>query len=163
MIKTIKIDNKEVRLSNNVSWALIYKNQFGSDIVQALMPMIAGALDILSGLVKETDEINLKDLAKITDGDDFINAMIHIGNVEFTDFIDITWALAKAADDDIPEPMEWVKQFDSFPMDTIAPAVVGLIVKGLVSSKNLRKLNDLKKKVQLSNLTTSSSQESNEG
>ena len=163
MIKTIKIDNKEVRLSNNVSWALIYKNQFGSDIVQALMPMIAGALDILSGLVKETDEINLKDLAKITDGDDFINAMIHIGNLEFTDFIDITWALAKAADDDIPEPMEWVKQFDSFPMDTIAPAVVGLIVKGLVSSKNLRKLNDLKKKVQLSNLTTSSSQESNEG
>lgn len=163
MIKTIKIDNKEVRLSNNVSWALIYKNQFGSDIVQALMPMIAGALDILSGLVKESDEINLKDLAKITDGDDFVNAMIHIGNVEFTDFIDITWALAKAADDDIPEPMEWVKQFDSFPMDTVAPAVVGLIVKGLVSSKNLRKLNDLKKRVQLSNLTTSSSQESNEG
>ena len=163
MIKTIKIDNKEVRLSNNVSWALIYKNQFGSDIVQALMPMIAGALDILSGLVKESDEINLKDLAKITDGDDFVNAMIHIGNVEFTDFIDITWALAKAADDGIPEPMEWVKQFDSFPMDTVAPAVVGLIVKGLVSSKNLRKLNDLKKRVQLSNLTTSSSQESNEG
>ena len=163
MIKTIKIDNKEVRLSNNVSWALIYKNQFGSDIIQALMPMIAGALDILSGLVNATGEINFKDLAKIADGDEFVNAMIHIGNLEFTDFLNITWSLAKAADDDIPEPMEWVKQFDSFPVDTIAPAVVSLLVKGLVSSKNLKKLNDLKKKVQLSNSTTSFSQESNEG
>ena len=163
MIKTIKIDNKEVRLSNNVSWALIYKNQFGSDIIQALMPMIAGALDILSGLVNATGEINFKDLAKIADGDEFVNAMIHIGNLEFTDFLNITWSLAKAADDDIPEPMEWVKQFDSFPVDTIAPAVVSLLIKGLVSSKNLKKLNDLKKKVQLSNSTTSFSQELNEG
>lgn len=158
MIKTIKIDNKEVRLSNNVSWALIYKNQFGSDIIQALMPMIAGALDIVSGLV-QGDEITLKDLAKVADGDKFMDAMIHIGNVEFTDFLNVTWALAKAADDDIPEPMEWVKQFDSFPLDTIAPAVLSLLLKGLVSSKNLRKLNDLKRKVQLSNSTPSSSQE----
>lgn len=158
MIKTIKIDNKEVQLSNNVSWALIYKNQFGSDIIQALMPMIAGALDIVSGLV-QGDEITLKDLAKVADGDKFMDAMIHIGNVEFTDFLNVTWALAKAADDDIPEPMEWVKQFDSFPLDTIAPAVLSLLLKGLVSSKNLRKLNDLKRKVQLSNSTPSSSQE----
>lgn len=101
MEKTITIGNKDVRLCNNVSWAIIYRDQFGRDIIPSLMPMLAGVLDIFAGLINETgktDEISLGDLAKLADGDALINAMIHVGGFEFVDLIKITWALAKCVE-----------------------------------------------------------------
>lgn len=166
MEKTIKIGNKSVKLNNNISWAIAYRDQFGRDIIPALMPMLAGALDIFAGLVADTgkaNEISVSDLAKLADGDALINAVIHIGGFEFVDFINITWALAKCADKDIPEPREWVEQFDSFPLDIVAPEVIKLIFKGVISSKNLKRLKDLKKRIQpTSTSILSSSPDSNE-
>ena len=166
MEKTIKIGKKSVRLNNNISWAIAYRDQFGRDIIPALMPLLASALDIISGLINETgktDEIDLADLAKLADGDALVNAVIHLGGFEFTDFICITWALAKCADEDIPAPREWVAQFDTFPIDVIAPEVFSLIFKGVVSSKNLKRLENLKKRIQPSLISTqSSSPDSNE-
>ena len=151
MIKTITIDDKDIVLDNNVGWALIYRDQFGRDIIPAIMPLLAGALDVVSGIFQEAGdkkEITIESLAKLADGDTLINAMIHIGGFEFVDFINITWALAKNADDSIPEPNIWLKQFDEFPIDVIGPEVVKLIFKGMVSSKNLERLNGLMKNVQ---------------
>ena len=166
MEKTIKIGKKSVRLNNNISWAIAYRDQFGRDIIPTLMPLFASALDIISGLINETgktDEIDLADLAKLANGDSLLNAAIHLGGFEFTDLICITWALAKCSDEDIPEPREWVKQFDEFPLDVIAPEVFGLIFKGVVSSKNLKRLEDLKKRIQPGSISTpSSSPDSNE-
>lgn len=167
MIKTITIGEKKVELDNNVGWAMIYKDQFGSDIIQSLVPLMAGALDIISGLVNETgkkENISISDILSLTDGDTFINAVAHLGALEFVDFLNITWALAKNADDTTPDPKTWIRQFDVFPVDEIAPEVARLIFTGMVSSKNLKRLNDLKKTVQLkeSTSTPSSSQESNE-
>ena len=166
MEKTIKIGKKSVRLNNNISWAIAYRDQFGRDIIPALMPLLASALDIISGLINETgktDEIDLGDLAKLADGDALVNAVIHLGGFEFTDFICITWALAKCADEDIPAPREWVAQFDTFPLDVIAPEVFSLIFRGVISSKNLKRLEDLKKRIQPSLISTqSSSPDSNE-
>lgn len=151
MIKTITIDDKDIVLDNNVGWTLIYRDQFGRDIIPAIMPLLAGALDVVSGIFQEAGdkkEITIESLAKLADGDTLINAMIHIGGFEFVDFINITWALAKNADDSIPEPNIWLKQFDEFPIDVIGPEVVKLIFKGMVSSKNLERLNGLMKNVQ---------------
>lgn len=146
MEKIIQIGNKDVKLSNNISWAIIYRNQFGQDIIPSLMPMVAGALDIVSGMLSESDEegkVNLKSVAALADGDALINAVAHLGGVEFVDFINLTWALAKSADESIPDPMTWVKGFDSFALDDIAPTVAELIVKGIVSSKNLMRLETM--------------------
>ena len=151
MEKTIKIGKKDVRLNNNIGWAIAYKDQFGRDIIPTLMPLLAGAMDLFSGLVNETgktDSINVADLAKIADGDALINAAVHLGGLEFVDFINITWSLAKCADEEIPEPKQWIKQFDTFPVDIVGPAVLELIFKGVVSSKNLKRLEDLKKRIQ---------------
>ena len=166
MEKTIKIGKKSVRLNNNVSWAIAYRDQFGRDIIPTIMPLFASALDIISGLINETgktDEIELTDLAKLADGDSLLNAAIHLGGFEFTDLICITWALAKCADEEIDEPREWIKQFDTFPIDVVAPEVFSLIFKGVVSSKNLKRLEDLKKRIQPVSISTqSSSPDSNE-
>ena len=115
MIKTVKIGKKEVRLDNNVGWTLVYRDQFGRDILPVIMPAIAGLLDIISGVVTEAsdenDEINLRSLAKMLDGETVTDAMIHLSGLEFVDFLNITWSLAKNADDSIPEPRLWIKEF----------------------------------------------------
>ncbi len=169
MIKNIKVGKKEIQLDNNIGWTMEYRDQFGSDVIPAVLPLFASALDIISELVKETGkttEIDIQDILSLMDGDALINAIIHLGGLEFVDFIHITWALAKNADDSIPDPKTWAKQFDEcFPVDEIAPEVVKLIYKGIVSSKNQRKLISLKKAFQLKNgllSTQSSSQDSNE-
>lgn len=157
MEKTIKIGSKEVRLNNNVGWALAYRDQFGRDVIPAIMPLLAGVLDVMSGIVAETGKTNnLKpaDLLQILDGDRLMDAVLHLGGLEFADFINITWALAKSADDTIPEPKEWVKDFETFPIDEIAPAVFSLIAKGLISSKNLQRLEQLKKTLQPAQILT---------
>lgn len=157
MEKTINIGSKSVRLNNNINWAISYRDQFGRDIVPTLMPLLASALDIVSGVINETgktDEISLGDIAKLADGDALINAVIHLGGFELTDLICIVWALAKASDESIPEPREWVKQFDVFPLDEIAPAVFELIFKGLISSKNLQRLEGLKSRLQPTTTST---------
>ena len=169
MEKTINIGDKAVRLNNNIGWALAYRDQFGQDIVPALMPLLAGALDLISGLLNETGkakDITVEDLLAVLDGDTLTDALIHLGGLELTDLVNITWALAKSADPETPEPKEWVKDFDTFPLDEIAPAVFGLITKGLVSSKNLKRLEDLKRNLrpmtQTLTRTPSSSLDSNE-
>lgn len=166
MEKTIKIGKTSVRLCNNVGWAMEYRDQFGRDIIPTLMPMAAGVLDIVSGLVNQTgklDEVYLEDILELTDGDTLLDAIIHLGGLEFVDFINITWALAKCADETIPDPREWIRQFDEFPVDVVGPAVVDLIFKGVVSSKNQKRLKNAKTALQpRSQSTTSSSQDSSE-
>ena len=166
MEKTIKIGKQSVRLNNNISWAIAYRDQFGRDIIPTLMPMLASALDIVSGLINETgktEDFELVDFAKLADGDALLNAMIHLGSIEFIDLINITWALAQCADDSIPDPKEWTSQFDTFPVDIIAPEVFSLIFKGVISSKNLKRLETLKGRIQPVSISTqSSSPDSNE-
>ena len=118
MIKTIKIDeNTELTLSNNIGWAMEYREQFGHDIIPDILPAVSAIIDLL-GEIKD---------GKI--------------DLQFIDFINLVWALAKNADDEIPEPKKWVKQFETFPLDIIAPEVFKMIMEGFISSKNLPRLN----------------------
>jgi len=150
MEKTISIGGKDVRLNNNITWTLIYREQFGKDIIQTLMPALAATMDIISGLIGNGEidkELNVTDIFEKLDGDYLIDAVAHIGGLEFGDLLDITWALAKTADASTPDPVTWAKQFDSFYVDEVAPEVFRLIVSGVISSKNLKRLKSLKKAI----------------
>ena len=168
MEKTIKIGKQDVRLTNNVSWAIVYRDQFGHDIIPTLMLMLAASLDIVGGVVDEVSNggtVKVGDLFKALDGDRLLDAVIHLSGLEFVELINITWAMAKACDEDIPDPKTWVKSFDDFPVDRIAPEVFTLAFRGLVSTKNLKRLRDLTKSVkatQPSTSTQSSSPDSSE-
>ena len=166
MIKTIKIGDKSVTLDNSIVWALKYRNQFGKDIIPTLMPAFAALLDIISGIVRSGEtadgKIDLNNVLKTVDGDSFTDAIIHLSGLEFNDFIEITWSLAKTADDSIPEPEQWLRQFDTFPVDVIAPVVFELIAKGVMSSKNWTRLENLLKSLrpESTSMTSSSQQQS---
>lgn len=140
MIKTIKISkDKELTLSNSLAWAMIYKDQFGHDIVPDIMPIVSAVTKVFGELQKNSGQ-DMTALLKNLDGDVLQSAMIELCAVQFTDFINLVWAMAKANDDDIETPEKWARQFDTFPLDIIAPAVFELMTKGLISSKNLKSL-----------------------
>lgn len=171
MEKVIKIGKQEVRLNNNVSWTMEYRDQFGKDIVPALMPVIASLIEGASTVLAETGkaEISVADIADALQGRT-LDIMLPMYQVEFVDvIINVTWAMAKAADESILPPKQWVRQFEEFPLDVIGPAVYELVLKGFVSSKNWKRLKkvganlkDLQPSKNQSHSTKSSSQDSNE-
>lgn len=167
MEKVIKIGKQEVKLSNNVAWTMEYRDQFGKDIVPALMPVIASMIEGISTVVGDTGkaELNVTDIASALQGR-AMDVLLPMFQVEFVDtFINVTWAMAKAADESILPPKQWVRQFEEFPLDVVGPAVYDLVIRGFVSSKNLKRLKKIGKdlrNLQPSHSTTSSSQDSNE-
>lgn len=167
MEKIIKIGKQEVRLNNNVAWTMEYRDQFGKDIVPALMPILASLMEGVSTIISESgsNEVTMADIADAVQGRS-MDVLLPMFQVEFVDtIVNVTWAMAKAADENIEPPKRWVRQFEEFPLDVIVPAVYELVLKGFVSSKNLKRLK--KASASLRNLqpslsTTSSSPDSSE-
>ncbi len=141
MIKTIKIDNKKsFKIDNNIGWMLVYRNQFNHDILVTLMPAISSMVklvaDSIDGVVVD-GKINLKSIGP----DAWDEALIQLSGLQITDLLEVTWAMAKCADDSIEsEPLEWLKTLPAFPMDVIVPQVAEAIMDGCVSSKNSQRI-----------------------
>lgn len=145
MEKIIKIGKQEVKLSNNVAWTMEYRDQFGKDIVPALMPVLASVVEGASSLIGEASngEVNMQELAEAVEGR-AMEILLPLFQVEFVDtIINVTWAMAKAADENILPPKQWARQFEEFPLDVVVPAVYDMVLKGFVSSKNLKRLKKL--------------------
>ena len=168
MEKVIKIGKQEVRLNNNVAWTMEYRDQFGKDIVPAIMPVLVSMIEGVSTIISDTGktEISVSDIAESLQGK-AMEIMLPMFQVEFVDvIINITWAMAKAADENIAPPKQWVRQFEEFPLDVVGPAVYDMVIKGFISSKNLKRLKKTTaslKSLQPSHSTTSSSEGSKEG
>lgn len=157
MEKKIKLDSKtSITLNNNVGWLFLYKDQFGRDIVPTLVPVLNAGIDLVFGVYKETGGKISKDSIMNIDTDALTDAIYSAASIEAVDLLDIVWALAKNADEEIPEPREWFKQFEAFPVDVIAPAVFELIFKAMVSTKNLKRLQSLKESLQPNSISTES-------
>ena len=148
MLKTIDIyEDKTITLSNATEWVYIYNDQFGHDIVDTLAPLLSTGVQIIGGIMEELDgatELDASVLVKLYDSDAMQRALIYFTTIKITDLINITWAMAKAANNAIGAPRAWVKETftDEFPADVIAPALGELLISGFVSSKNLRRLRD---------------------
>ena len=168
MEKIIKIGNKEVRLNNNVAWTMEYRDQFGKDILPAVMPLLTSMIEGVSAVVAESTEgerMTAESIAEALQGRT-LDFMLPMYQAEFVDLVvNVTWAMAKAADESIDPPKKWVRQFEEFPLDVVGPAVFDLVLKGFVSSKNLKRLKNLGeslKNLQPSHSSTSSSPDSSE-
>ena len=169
MEKIIKIGKQEVRLNNNVAWTMEYRDQFGKDILPAVMPLLASVIEGVSAITADADRngsITASSIAEAFEGR-AMEVMLPMFQAEFVDLVvNVTWAMAKAADESIEPPKRWVRQFDEFPLDVVGPAVFDMVLKGLVSSKNLKRLKKIGESIKTlqpaSDSMTSSSQDSNE-
>lgn len=142
MEQIIKIGDKEVTLSNNVAWLMEYREQFGRDAAQELIPLMASAVEMAGSIatVYEENGLDAGALAQAVEGRAF-EMLMPLYNAELsTLIINVTWAMTKAANENIAPPKKWVRQFDTFPFDEIAPALWEMNVKGFTSSKNLERL-----------------------
>lgn len=146
MIKTITLeDGHELRLSNNVGWLLVYKDQFGRDIVPSLIPVLNAGIDLALSFYQATGGKIDKDGIAALDPDDIETALYKLAGFEAVDFINVVWAMAKNADETLPEPRKWLNQFETFPLDELVPAVFEMLYKGMVSSKNSQRLQEFVK------------------
>ena len=147
MEKIIKIGKQEVRLNNNVAWTMEYRDQFGKDILPAVMPLLASMIEGVSTIMADASgdgELTTSSIAEALEGRT-MEVLLPMFQAEFVDLIvNITWAMAKEADDSIPEPKTWIRQFEEFPVDVVVPQVVSLAFKGMCSSKNLERLREIK-------------------
>lgn len=169
MEKIVKIGKQEVRLNNNMAWTMEYRDQFGKDILPAIMPLLASMIEGVSTVVAEasdSSELSTSSIAEAIEGRT-MDILLPMFQAEFVDLvINVTWAMAKAADENIEPPKKWIRQFDSFPLDVVGPVVFDMVLKGFVSSKNLKRLKKIGESLKTlqprSQSTTSSSPDSSE-
>lgn len=112
MEKTLIIDGQKVKFKSNGATPLRYKAQFKQDFFKEIIKLIP-----LAGLSAE--EVTPE----------------HLEIIDFEVFFNITWILAKSADPSIPEPIEWLEQFDEFPMGEILPELQEMLLSSFQSSK----------------------------
>ena len=168
MEKVIKIGKQSVKLNNNVAWTMEYRDQFGKDVVQDHIPVLSSITEGIAAVMNEagtSEDLSVENILNAVEGRT-LELMLPLMQTEaMTTIINITWAMAKAADESIDPPKQWVRQFDEFPLDVVVPAIYELALKGFVSSKNWKRLMSLKKSIktiQPSRSTQSSSQDSSE-
>ena len=165
MEKIIKIGDKSVKLNNNIAWTMIYRDQFGRDVVQDHVPVLATITETLAAIIPDADadgNVTVQDILESVEGRT-LDLMLPLMSTEImTTITNVLWAMAKAADEDIDPPREWVRQFDEFPLDVIIPTVYEMAMKGFISSKNWNRLEKMIKTLQPSHSTQLSSQHSNE-
>ena len=157
MEKLIKIGDVEVKLSNNVAWTMEYRDQFNKDVMEALMPLMTTLVETVSTVISESGASGKIDMYSISDalqGRAF-EITLPLSQLGFTDTaINIVWAMAKAADPTIDPPRQWVRQFETFPLDEIVPEVGQMILAGFSSSKNLARLRKMMEELRTTQPTT---------
>lgn len=150
MEKVINIGDVEVKLSNNIAWTMEYRDQFGKDVMETMMPLMTTLIESVSTVISEsgTDgSIDVYSISEALQGRAF-DITLPLTQLGFTDsIINVVWAMAKAADPSIEPPKKWVRQFNSFPLDEVVPEVGQMILSGFTSSKNLERLRSLGKKM----------------
>ena len=110
MEKIILIDGKEVGFKSTGAVPLRYKAQFGKDF--------------FSDLMKLEKVANIKKL-KAED----------IASIDFDVFYNICWILAKTYDKTIALPIDWLDEFDSFPIIDVLPELTELLQASISTKK----------------------------
>ena len=118
MEKTIEIDGKKVKLKSTAGTPKRYKAQFRKDYFSELLK--------LSKLMASNTGEEF-DLAKIDYSElDYLN---------FEVFYNFIWVLAKTADKNIGDPLDWLDEFDSMPLAEIFPEIIDLLESSISTKK----------------------------
>lgn len=144
MQKLITLENgQEILLDGNITWTMIYQNQFGRDIIPDLMPALSTIVELAASVAEGGADIDdfRAVIASLGDGN-AANAIAELTTFKTTDLLNIIWSLAKCANEDIAPPYQWLRQFDVFPLDKIIPEAFGLVMDSSISLKNLTSLRE---------------------
>ena len=110
MIKTITIDNKDIKFSTSFAWMLKYKAQFHEDPARVIIPATIESTKDKSGLAS-------------------------IEAIGFVNIARIAWACASVCNKNIDEPEKWFASFDEFPIVTISTELLPSVFASFNSKK----------------------------
>lgn len=168
-IGQVKIDKDHtLKMDASIGWLIKYREQFGHDILPDLLPLISigvnAAIDTMDKL--KGDTVDIKTLVAALDKDVIEGLMMNVAMLESTTILNIVWALnanfLRKNDEEIKTPSAWAEDFSNFPLDLIIPKALKLIIESTVSTKNLKRLQSLKKTMTQSTQTKSSLEQSQE-
>lgn len=120
MEKTIEVDGKKIPLKSTGATVLRYKQQFGKDYFGELLKMTKA----IEPMKKN------KKMTNLADSD--------LSLLDFEILYNFIWVLAKTANPTIPEPLEWLDGFDSFPIVEIMPEIEDLLAASIQTKKSNR-------------------------
>lgn len=145
MEKIIKIGNQDIKFNTSLSWAFIYKAQFGVDPLTLLIPTIKSFLNIVLALPGGLDDLSSKRINELIkngeiDSFDIDDLLEPLYDFETVQILQILWAFAKNGDDEVPEPKEWYKNFPVFPIDIVLKEIGPAIAESLLSTKKFKAL-----------------------
>lgn len=146
MLKTITIDGKAVDFKITASFPIRFENQFGYDILQALLPTVAEIFDGMKDAENKEDEVSA-----------ILNNLM---SLKLTDIQKLVWVFAQTADKDIPEIIDWYDSFEEFPMFDVLKELGPSVLNSLVTKK---KLQTITKATESSTRSKSSSGQRKEG
>ena len=118
MEKTIEIDGKKVKLKSTAGTPKRYKAQFRKDYFSELL--------------------KLSKLMASNTGEEFDLAKIDYSELDYLDFevfYNFIWVLAKTADKNIGDPLDWLDEFDSMPLAEIFPEIIDLLESSISTKK----------------------------
>ena len=118
MEKIIKIGDKDVKLKANAMQAIIYRREFGRDI-----------MEVQGSIMKMMKFDNAGNATFNFDG---------IGNLDSVGIVQIIWTMAKAADASIPPLEQWLDQFDAFPIMDVFAESYELILSNFISISRIK-------------------------
>lgn len=162
MEKILKIDGgKEIKLRSTARWFKIYREQTGKDALYSVLPVFEALLDLLIGspdIADKNGQITVDSVIGNLDEGTIVTVFAKLSQLELTDVIAMIWALAKNADDSIPDPDTWADSFEVFPLDTILPEALKLVMSSMVSAKNSKRILETLQTTPESGSKTSSQQ-----
>lgn len=117
MEKTIYIDEKPVRLRASAGLSKRYKAQFHRDYF--------------------SDLIKISKVFGNGKGKTFLSNVSYddLDHLDMEVFYDVVWTMAKSADRSIPDPVEWLDGFETFPLAEIMPEIQELLTANVQNSK----------------------------
>lgn len=137
MEKTIKLDeNTEITLSNNISFIFNYHATFDKDVFETVVPVLKAIPEIIDSLPRTLDGLNGVEVLQEIGPENIAAALSELSTFELLDVVEVTWSMARAADDKIPPFYEWMQSLGSFPLDIILPEVYALCSQCFISTKN---------------------------
>lgn len=110
MIKTINIDNKDIKFSTSFAWMLKYKAQFHEDPASVIIPATLESTKDKTGLAS-------------------------IEAIGFVNIARIAWACASVCNREIADPDSWFESFDEFPIVTISTELLPSVFASFNSKK----------------------------
>lgn len=150
MIREIKIDkDNKFEINTSYGWLYTYKEHFGEDILPEIVPLMESAIGIAADIFENNDAVDARDVISEIAGT--------IAGTEATTLTNVIWALAKNANDDLPNAREWYNSFETFPMDKVIPEAFWALCESTVSQKKVKSLKEQIKKFRITTETPSAS------